>query len=220
MRKIVVILLPLLLLTACGGLFGGTEVIVEVPVTVEIPVTVEVTVIPSSLPATPSTEVKSTPEPMPVIYYYFPAIPSGTFPAGSIVIIPDSLILSPALSNFVRSNDPATDLHLALQAAINDPRNPWAGNTIKIDLVSYTTGEATVLLSGDIYGVGDAVLIAARMQLLLTIFANQAVQTAAVSLNGDSIANLGISHSSQAQPADYLFTRSEIEKFIQENPYN
>jgi hypothetical protein len=67
--------------------------------------------------------------------------------------------------------------------------------------------------------VGDVTLIAARMQILLTIFANPAVQSATVTYNGDTIGNWGVSISLNAKPADYAFTRVEIESFIAENLY-
>lgn len=220
MRRIVGLLLLLLLLTACGGAFGAGGEIVEVPVTVEIPVTVEVTVMPPPMPVTSTIEPTAEMQPMPVVYYYFPSDPSGNFPAGSVAVLPDSLILSPTISDFVRSGDPATDIFLRLQLAINDSRNPWTGQNLQIDHVSYTAGQATVLLSGEMFGVGDIVLIAARWQLLLTIFADEAVQSAVVIINGNSIANLGISNSSQAQPADHQFTRAEIEIFMGNNAIN
>jgi hypothetical protein len=68
-------------------------------------------------------------------------------------------------------------------------------------------------LQGEIIGAGDVVLIAARMQILMTVFADNAVQTAIVSLNGECIDNLGISNSSEARPAGYTFTCAEIETY-------
>ena len=57
------------------------------------------------------------------------------------------------------------------------------------------------------------------MQILLTVFAHPAVQTAAVSLNEDTIANLGISDYRDAKPNDYVFTRLEIETYRKEYAY-
>jgi hypothetical protein len=64
------------------------------------------------------------------------------------------------------------------------------------------------------------VLVAARMQILLTMFANPAVQSAAVTLNGDTIGNLGVSSSTDAKPADYVYTRAEMETYLQEHAYS
>jgi hypothetical protein len=54
------------------------------------------------------------------------------------------------------------------------------------------------------------------MLILLTVFANPAVQSAAVSLNEDTIGNLC---SIDVKPADYVFTRLEIETYLNENTY-
>jgi len=53
----------------------------------------------------------------------------------------------------------------------------------------------------------------------MTVFANTSVETAAVTLNGDTIANMGVSSSMNAKPADYVFTRAEMETFMGENAY-
>ena len=62
-------------------------------------------------------------------------------------------------------------------------------------------------------------LVAARMQILLTVFSNPSVQTATVTLNGDTIGNLGVSSSTDARPADYVYTRAEMELYLQEHAY-
>ena len=53
----------------------------------------------------------------------------------------------------------------------------------------------------------------------MTVFADTSVKTATVTLNGDTIGNMGVSHSMDAKPADYVFIRSEIEIFINEHAY-
>ncbi len=83
--------------------------------------------------------------------------------------------------------------------------------------VAFSRGQADVVLQGEYYGVGSVTLIAARMQILLTVFANPAIETATVSLNGDTIGNLGIAHSLEAKAADYVFTRAEIEAYMADN---
>ena len=76
-----------------------------------------------------------------------------------------------------------------------------------------------MVLEGEFFGAGGIVLIAARVQILLTVFTEASVQTATITLNGKNIANLGISHNSQIKPADYMYTRTEIETFMVENAY-
>jgi hypothetical protein len=52
------------------------------------------------------------------------------------------------------------------------------------------------------------------------VFANPAVQTAAVTLSGDTLANLGLSSSEDAKPADYVYTRVEMETYLREHYYS
>ena len=77
--------------------------------------------------------------------------------------------------------------------------------------VTFRNGHADVVLQGEYFALGDAQPCAASLQILLTVFANPAVQTAAISLNEDTIANLGISDGRDSKTADYVFTRAEIE---------
>ncbi len=82
-----------------------------------------------------------------------------------------------------------------------------------ISEVTYDEGHADVVLQGEIPGAGDIVLIASRMQILMTVFTDASVQTATITLNGECIGNLGISHESEVMPADYVYARAEIEAF-------
>jgi hypothetical protein len=182
-------------------------------------------ILPAACSLTTNPETQSTPFPTntaeqqtPIVYYYFASIPGNTFPAGSVVIIPDVLILSPTLSDIPRSADTALNVQSAMQAALNDPRNVWTGG-ITITSVTVDGGHAAVTLDGDIRGTGDAVLIAARMQFLMTVFAEPSIQTTTITINGQNIGNLGISHSSEAKPDDYAHTRAEIETFMAQNIY-
>jgi hypothetical protein len=154
---------------------------------------------------------------LPLVTYYFIPPASGTHPAGSVVILKDVLILGPSLSKVPRSADPVENVTQALQVMIQDPRNAWKSPDLKVVKVMLGNGAASVDLQGEIQAPGDIVIIAARMQILLTVFAEPAVQTALVTLNGQNIANLGISHSSEAKPNGYAYTRAEIEDFIAKN---
>lgn len=167
----------------------------------------------------PATDTQPAPSTIPIVYYYFVALASNTYPAGSVVIQPDALILGPTLSEFARSADITTNISSALQAMLNDPRNAWKSSDLSITNITFEDGVARVDLVGGISAAGDAVLIAARYQVVLTVFAESAVQSATIKINGANIANLGISHSRQAQVEDYAYTRDEIETFLAENAY-
>ncbi len=133
--------------------------------------------------------------------------------------MPDTYILAPTLSDIPYGPDTAVNLKTAMEAVLNDSRNGWIGSNLEISDVTFGDGHANVVLQGEYFGVGDVTLIAARMQILMTVFANTSVQTASVTLNGDTIGNLGVSNSMNARPADYVFTRSEIETFMNEHAY-
>lgn len=152
----------------------------------------------------------------PVTYYCFVA-EGATPPAGSVAILPNILVLSPVLSTVYQSVDVAANLKAGLQAALKDPGNAWASSAVTVASLVVANQKATVALQGEYFAPGDVVLIAARWQIVLTLFADPAIQSAVVTLNGTNIANLGISHSSQAQPANFEFTRQMVNDFIQQN---
>ena len=77
-----------------------------------------------------------------------------------------------------------------------------------------------MVLQGEYFGESEELLNAASVQILLTVFANPSVQSAAVTLNGDTIGNLGISGSTNAKPADYVYTRAEMETYLKEHAYS
>lgn len=154
------------------------------------------------------------------MYYYFVTRAENPPPEGSVVILPDTYILAPTPSDIPYSPDTAADLGIAVDAALHDGRNGWISSDVKIVAITFRDdGHADVVLQGEYFGVGDVTLITASMQILMTVFANPSVQTATVTLNGDTIGNLGISHSMNAKPADHAFTRDEIEKFMNEHAY-
>ena len=154
-----------------------------------------------------------------IIYYYFVTTAENPRPEGSVVIMPDTYILAPTPSDITYSPDTAANLKTALEAVLKDGRNGWLSSNLEIVDVTFSDGHTDVVLQGEYFGVGDVTLIAARMQILMTVFANTFVQTATVTLNGDTIGNIGVSNSMNAKPADYVFTRSEIETFMNEHAY-
>ncbi len=156
---------------------------------------------------------------LPMVYYYFASIPGNTFPAGSVEILPDQLILSPNLIQVTRTSDVATNVEVLLQAMIDDPRNPWTGVNLTITNVTYEGQQVTVELSGEIHAAGDVVLIAARYQFLMTIFTESSVETAVILVNGENIDTLGASRSDSVE-VNHVYTRSEVETFMAQNALN
>jgi hypothetical protein len=171
----------------------------------------------------PTQEPGTTAAPLPtserIMYYSFVTVSEKAPPEGSIGIASNAYILAPAQSERASTSDPAQNLTAALEAALQDERNGWINRNLKIVDLTFRDGHAEVVLKGEYFGVGDVTLIAARMQILMTLFANSSVQTARVTLNEDTIANMGISHSLQAKPVNYIFTRAEIEAYRAENAY-
>jgi len=212
------IFLGIIVLTSLIGMSISCNIFTPTP---EVPqVVVSETAVPTPLPPSPlPPTATSAAVPERIIYYYFVPVEEAAYPEGSVVIMPDTYILAPVLSESAYDPDTATDLRTALAAMLRDERNGWTSTNLEIVEVTFNVGHAGVVLQGEYFGVGSVTLIAARMQILLTIFANPAVQTATVTLNGDTIGNLGISHSLEAKPTDYVFTRSEIEVYAAENMY-
>ena len=153
-----------------------------------------------------------------IVYFYFVTAAVSPHPEGSVVVSPDVYILAPTWSDNTYSPDTAANLRTALEVALIDGRNGWISSNVEIVKVTFGDGRADVVLQGEYFGVGDVTLIAARMQILMTVFANTSVQTATVTLNGDTIGNLGVSNSINAKPANYVFTRAEIEASMNELP--
>lgn len=173
----------------------------------------------------PTVVITSTNTPLPVIpiserisYYYFVTPAGNPIPEGSITIS-STYILAPTFSDKTYSPDTVDNLETALEAVLNDSRNGWISDKLEIVEITFDDVHANVVLQGEYFGVGDVTLLAASAQILMTVFADPSVQTATVTLNGDTIGNLGISNSMNAKSADYVFTRAEIETFIQEHAY-
>lgn len=191
----------------------------------EIPATVT-EVPPTSIPTLPpstSTPVQPTAITVPsaehIVYYYFVDPREVPYPDASVVVMPETYILAPTTSDAAFASEPAANLKSALEAALKDSRNGWMGHKLEIVSLTFNEGHTDILLQGEYFGVGDVTLIAASQQILLTVFANANVQTATVTLNGDTVGNMGVSNSMHAKSADYVFTRAEIETYMSGHAY-
>lgn len=152
-----------------------------------------------------------------VVYYYFVESDGDDLPGGCVVVLPDILILAPTQSDITSEADPVANISSALQAMVDDPFNKWTTDGLEITSIMLDEGHTSVALDGEVTGAGDIVLVAFRMQVLLTVFAESSVESATVTLNGECIGNLGISHESEIKPADYIYTRADIEVFISDD---
>lgn len=221
-------------LSACGTPIPPTLEPTTLPIAVftltstPLPVIPTLPIIPTATFISPSTlPVSSTPllftDPsIPlsdrIVYYYFVQPAETPVPEGSVTVS-STYILAPTFSDTTYSTDTVDNLRTALEIVLSDSRNGWVSSELKIVDITFNDGHANMLLQGEYFGVGDVTLIAASMQILMTVFANPSVQTATVTLNGDTIGNLGVSNSMNAKSADYVFTRAEIEIFIEEHAY-
>lgn len=152
------------------------------------------------------------------IVFYHLAVPSDELlPENSVTILLNELILSPVESTQTPGTNTASNIRTALEAMIVDTRNYDVVGDLVISNISFNDGHADVSLHGDVHAAGDVVLIAVRMMVLLTVFSEETVETAFVTLNDKNIANLGLSFSGSANPEDYRYTRAEINDFVAEN---
>lgn len=163
-------------------------------------------------PTSETDQLEEQPEES-VVYYSFLDIDGTELPTGSVVVLADILVLAPTSTGMICTGDPAVNIREALQSLIIDPRNEWTSSDLDISGVTFSDGHAVVELRGDITAPGGIVLVACCMQVLLTVFAETSVQTSTVILNDECIGILGMSHESEAMPADYVYTRAEIEGF-------
>ena len=198
------------------------------------PIQSTATEIPATVTEVPPTSIPTLPPPSPtpvqptaitvpsaeqIVYYYFVDPKAVPYPDASIIVMPETYILAPTLADVALAPEPADNLKSALEAALQDSRNGWMGNKLEIISLTFNEVHAEIVLQGEYFGVGDVTLIAACQQILMTVFANANVQTATVTLNGDTVGNMGVSNSMNARSVDYVFTRAEIETYVSEHAY-
>jgi hypothetical protein len=192
------------------------------------------TVIPSLLPPPTVSFLTSTPFPVPtllpsstplvftdpsiplserLIYYRGVAPGENPIPDGTVLA---AYLFAPTYTNETYTADTAADLRTALEFILGDRNGIWVSSDID---VAVRNAHADVVLQGEYHVAGGGELWAASWQILMTVFANPSVQTATVTFNGRTISNLGISRSEDAKPDDYVYTRAEIEVFMNENAY-
>jgi len=161
-------------------------------------------------------EVYSLPVSEQIVFYHFDRPPYD----GRVAAVRTPIFLFSALADEPYTSDTVADLRTALEFVLHDERNGWISSDLEIVDVTFRNSHADIVLQGEYSGESDEVLNAASIQILLTVFANPSVQTAAVTLNGDTIGNLGVSSRANAKPADYEYTRAEMETYLIEHYYS
>lgn len=150
-----------------------------------------------------------------IVYYYFVTPAENPSPEGRVGG------LAPTYADETYTSDTAADLKTALEIVLKDGRNHWHSTKLRIVDARFSNGHADVALRGEYFAMADGVYCIASRQVLFTVFANPAVQTATVTLNRGLIGNLCFFGPPNTD--DYLndavYTRAEIEKFMKENAY-
>jgi hypothetical protein len=155
------------------------------------------------------------------IVYYYPVwsenpIPEGTIRAG--------FLFAPAYTDETFTSDTAADITRALEIILHeDSRRVWGTSDLEIVEVTFRNGHAAVVLQGETTAAGDSQPCAGGLQILMTVFANPSVQTAAVSLNGGTtIGNLcffGPPTPPIIPHVNGVYARADIEAYMKENAY-
>jgi hypothetical protein len=195
--------------------------------TVSFLTTTPVSLPPTSLPTTPpsSTPLVFTDPSVPlsgrIVYYYFVKPAENPIPLGTVLAVHP---FAPTYSDETYTSDTAADLRTALDIILHvDSRRIWDSSDLEIVDVTFRNGHADVLLQGQYLAAGDAQPCAGSLQILLTVFANPSVQTAAVTLNEGQIGTLCIFREESApyylRPENGVYTRTEIETYMKENAY-
>ena len=142
-----------------------------------------------------------------IIYYYLVSPAENPLPEGTVWAVHP---FAPTYADQAYSSDSAADLRAALEIILHvDSRRIWDSSDLEIVEVTFHNGHADVVIEGVFLAAGGAQLVAASKQILLTVFANPSVQTATISLNEDTIGNLGISRAEDALPDGYVYTRAD-----------
>lgn len=182
-----------ILLTACNLASPATE---NAPV-------VE-TDIPATQVVTPDPQLAGTP----IVYWRFASILDVT-PTDEDIVIFGLGILRRVETTTARTGIPSSDLQTSIQGMMNS-QNVWTVENVVIESVIVEGDMVTVRLSGTISAVGGAILSIVPTQFQLTVFEEPGINRALITLNGQNIANIGISHSSQAVADNVPFTREGL----------
>ena len=128
-------------------------------------------------------------------------------PTEDDIVIIEQIVLRRMETAIAETGNPVDDIEQSLQVMLGS-HNLWNSESITIESIEFTGGQATVTLGGAIQAPGDIVLIAARQQMLLTVFEVPQVDSVLMTIGGRNIGNIGISHDSQAVPENHAVSRA------------
>ena len=127
-------------------------------------------------------------------------------PTEDDIVIIEQIVLRRMETAIASTGNPVDDIEQSLQMMLGS-HNLWNSESLTIDSVEFSDSQATIHLGGRIQAPGDIVLIAARQQMLLTLFEIPQVDSILMTVSGLHIMNIGISHDSQAVPDNHALSR-------------
>jgi hypothetical protein len=155
-----------------------------------------------------------------IVYYYPMWTAENPIPEGTIHAIH---LFAPAYTDETFTSDTVADLKTALEIILHeDSRRVWYTSDLEIVDVTFRNGHADVVLQGESFAAGDAQPCAGSLQILMTVFANPAVRTAAVTLNEHAIGRLCIFRGGDPPiipTVNGVYARADIETYMKENAY-
>ncbi len=158
------------------------------------------------LEQTPTQSVSESDEPI----TYWQMLPiNDVAPTEDDVVLFDQFILRRVERDVVRTDSDIINLERAIQGVIESD-NLWNADNLTIESLMIDNGLATIRLNGTITAVGGAILSAVPTQFYLTVFEDPNIESVLITLDDENIANLGISHDSQFQENDVVFTREML----------
>jgi hypothetical protein len=155
-----------------------------------------------------------------IVYYYFVSTGQGPAPEGTVHAIH---LFAPAYTDETFTSDTAADVRRALEIILHeDSRRIWVTSDLEIADVTFRNGHAAVVLQGETLAAGDAQPCAGSLQILMTVFANPSVRTAAVTINDRAIGglcNFGAPTPPIIPNVNGVYARADIEAYMKENAY-
>lgn len=194
-----IFLSTIILLAACSTASPATENApdaTDIPAT-EIPATVAV--------ATDIPQLAGTAIP----YWQLVSINDITDPSVDDIAMFGHGILTRIESTSVRTGDSVTDIETALNEMMSS-QNLWEAENVLIESITLEGDSLTIEMSGTITAIGGGLLAIVPIQFQLTVFEDPAINSTLITLNGENLANIGVSHSSLGVGNQIPFTRAGL----------